>query len=214
MAESGMWISCCCRWYSTGGRFTREVKAADKGIFRVYERRKLRVNVSRSEVMTCIRMEGDRIMNVALNGKLLEEVELFKYLGSYIREWQRDKWRCEILNEQNRKDVWRNEEIVLSVNNFECKILKQQWYMQHCTGLKLGIWEQQKKNLIQGSWSVWELEKYVDCGVTLMNQVRNEMWERERENCGCQRVGWLNRAGCIEVVWPRRENGRKENNKI
>ncbi len=34
--------------------------------------------------MKCIRMLDDRIMNVVLNGKLLEEVKLFKYLGPYI----------------------------------------------------------------------------------------------------------------------------------
>ena len=49
---------------------------------RVCERRKLRVNVSKSKVMRCSRYgNGDR-MNVILNGEPLEEVDCFKYLGS------------------------------------------------------------------------------------------------------------------------------------
>ncbi len=50
-----------------------------KKFWRVCERRKFMVNVSRSKVMKCIRMVDDRVMNVDLNGKLLEEIELFKY---------------------------------------------------------------------------------------------------------------------------------------
>ena len=34
--------------------------------------------------MRCMRIVDDRKMNVALIGKLLEEVESFKYLGSYV----------------------------------------------------------------------------------------------------------------------------------
>ena len=51
---------------------------------RVYERRKLRVNVGKSKVMRCSRDgNGDR-MHVILNGKPLEEVDCFKYLGSQV----------------------------------------------------------------------------------------------------------------------------------
>ena len=52
---------------------------------RVCERRKLRVNVSKSKVMRCSRYgNGDRmhVMHVILNGEPLEEVDCFKYLGS------------------------------------------------------------------------------------------------------------------------------------
>ena len=49
---------------------------------RVCERRKLKVNVSKSKVMRCSRYgNGDR-MHVMLNGEPLEEVDCFKYLGS------------------------------------------------------------------------------------------------------------------------------------
>ena len=47
-----------------------------KTFWRVCERRKLRAKVSRSKVMKCIRMVDDRIMNVALNGKLIEKVNI------------------------------------------------------------------------------------------------------------------------------------------
>ena len=51
---------------------------------RVWERRKLRVNVGMSKVMGCSRYgNGDR-MHVILNGEPLEEVDLFKYLGSQV----------------------------------------------------------------------------------------------------------------------------------
>ena len=51
---------------------------------RVCERRKLRVNVGKSEVMWCSRYgNGDR-MHVILNGEPLEEVDCFKYLRSQV----------------------------------------------------------------------------------------------------------------------------------
>ena len=51
---------------------------------RVCKRRKLRVNVGKSKVMGCSRYgNGDR-MHVILNGKTLEEVDCFKYLGSQV----------------------------------------------------------------------------------------------------------------------------------
>ena len=51
---------------------------------RVCERRKLRVNVSKSKVMCCSRREDGVRMNVRLKGELLEEVDKFKYLGAII----------------------------------------------------------------------------------------------------------------------------------
>ena len=51
---------------------------------RVWERRKLRVNIGKSKVMRCSRYgNGDR-MHVILNGKPLEEVGCFKYLWSQV----------------------------------------------------------------------------------------------------------------------------------
>ncbi len=51
---------------------------------RACERRILRVNVSKSKVMKGIRMVDDRKRIVALDRKLLEEVECFKNLGSRV----------------------------------------------------------------------------------------------------------------------------------
>ena len=51
---------------------------------RVYERRKLRVNVGKSKVKWSSRYgNGDRI-HVILNAELLEEVDCLKYLGSQV----------------------------------------------------------------------------------------------------------------------------------
>ena len=51
---------------------------------RVCERRKLQVNVGKSQVMRCTRNEDGVRLNVMLNGEALEEVDQFKYLGSAI----------------------------------------------------------------------------------------------------------------------------------
>ncbi len=48
-------------------------------------RRKMRVNEGKSKVIHYTRRVHDRRMNVALNGKLLEEVEYLKYLGSHMQ---------------------------------------------------------------------------------------------------------------------------------
>ena len=63
---------------ANGGRFEINYKLA------VCERRKLGVNVGKSKVMRCSRCgNGDR-MQVMLNGKPLEKVDCFKYLGSQV----------------------------------------------------------------------------------------------------------------------------------
>ena len=51
---------------------------------RVCERRKLRVNVGKSKVMRCFRYGNVDRLHVILNGKPLEEVDCFKYLGSQV----------------------------------------------------------------------------------------------------------------------------------
>ena len=51
---------------------------------RVWERRKLRVNVGKNKVMRCSRYgNGDRL-HVILNGEPLEEVYCFKYMGPQV----------------------------------------------------------------------------------------------------------------------------------
>ena len=51
---------------------------------RVSEKRKLRVNVGKSNVMRCSRYGNEGRMHVILNGEPLEEVDCFKYLGSQV----------------------------------------------------------------------------------------------------------------------------------
>ena len=49
---------------------------------RVCERRKLKVNVGKSNVMRCSRYGNGGQLHVILNGQPLEEVDCFKYLES------------------------------------------------------------------------------------------------------------------------------------
>ena len=51
---------------------------------RIFERRKLKVNVNNSEMMHCSRQVDGGRLNMSLNGEMLEEVDHFKYLGSRI----------------------------------------------------------------------------------------------------------------------------------
>ena len=51
---------------------------------RVCERRKLRVNINKSKVMSCVRNGNVGGMNVKLNGEMLEEEESFEYLGACV----------------------------------------------------------------------------------------------------------------------------------
>ena len=51
---------------------------------RVYERRKLRVNVGNSKVIRCSRYGNGSRMHVILNCEPLEEVNCFQYLGSQV----------------------------------------------------------------------------------------------------------------------------------
>ena len=51
---------------------------------RVCKRRKLRVDVGKSEVMSCSRYGNGGRLHVILNGAPLEEVDCFKYLGPQV----------------------------------------------------------------------------------------------------------------------------------
>ena len=51
---------------------------------RVCERRKLRVNVGKIKVMRCLIYGNGGRMHVILNGKPLEELDCFKYLGLQV----------------------------------------------------------------------------------------------------------------------------------
>ena len=47
-------------------------------------RRKLGVNVNKCKVLRCAREVQVGDMNIRLNGEVLEEVQMFKYLGSNV----------------------------------------------------------------------------------------------------------------------------------
>ena len=47
-------------------------------------RKKLRVNIGKSEVMRCSRYGICGRMHVTINGEPLQEVDCFKYLGSQV----------------------------------------------------------------------------------------------------------------------------------
>ena len=51
---------------------------------RVFQRRKLRVNIGESKVMRCSRYGNGGRMHEILNGEPLEEMDCFKYLGSQV----------------------------------------------------------------------------------------------------------------------------------
>ena len=86
---------------SNGGRFERNqlLSADDTALVadsegklcrlvsefgRACEKRKLRANVGKSKVMRCSRYGNEDRMHVILNGKPLEEVDCFKYMGSQV----------------------------------------------------------------------------------------------------------------------------------
>ena len=48
------------------------------------ERKKLKVNVGKSRVMVCAKIERRKCLNLKLNGKILEEADPFNNLGSNI----------------------------------------------------------------------------------------------------------------------------------
>ena len=51
---------------------------------RVCTRRKLSVNIEKCKVLRCAREVQVGDMNIRLNGEVLEEVSMFKYLGSNV----------------------------------------------------------------------------------------------------------------------------------
>ena len=82
-------------------------------------RRKLRVNESKGKVMKYTRMVDCSRINFALNGKLLEEVECFKYLGSHIAiDGEVDEEVKFTMNKEG-KAYGGMKKGVLSLNHFE-----------------------------------------------------------------------------------------------
>ena len=141
---------------------------------RACERRKLRVNVSKSKVMRCTRSEDGARMNVSLNGEVLEEVDQFKYLGSVVAAngrieadvCNRVKEGCKTLGAM--KGVMKCRGLGMNVKKvlYEKVVVPTVTYGSECWGMKVG--ERQKLN-------VFEMRCLRSmAGVSRMDRVRNE----------------------------------------
>ena len=109
---------------------------------RVCERRKFKVNVGKSKVMRWSRYgNGDR-MHVILNGKPLEEVDCFKYLGSQVAaDGGSERDVVHRMNEGYR--AWGALESVLSNRGLgirpTCVHTKEYLYQLRCTEQRHGV---------------------------------------------------------------------------
>ena len=148
---------------------------------RVCERRKLRVNVGKSKVMTCSRYgNGDR-MHVILNREPLEKVDCFKYLGSQVAAdggCERDV--VHRMNEGYRawgalKSVLSNSGLGIKAKKclFEVLILPMALYGAEAWGMRSD--ERRKVNVLEMKC----LRSLV--GVSPMDRVRNEEVRRRAE---------------------------------
>ena len=147
---------------------------------RVCERRKLRVNVGKSNVMRCTRYENGTRLNVTLDGEVLEEVDQFKYLGSIIAAnggveadvRHRVNEGCKVLGAM--KGVMRNRGLRLNVKKvlYEKVIVPTVTYGSELWGMKVS--ERQRLN-------VFEMKCLRSmAGVSRLDRFRNEE-VRERE---------------------------------
>ena len=136
---------------------------------RVCERWKSRLNVGKSKVMRCTRNEDDARLNAMLNGKALEEVDQFKYLGSVIAAnggveadvRQRVNERCKVLD--TLKGVMKNRGLGMNVKKVLCEkeVLPTVMYGSE-------------------SWAVKVTERQIKClrsmtGVSRLDRVRDEV---------------------------------------
>ena len=142
---------------------------------KVFERRKLRVNVGKSKVMRCTRNEDGAGLNAMLNGEALQEVGQFKYLDSVIAAnggveadvCRRVNEGCKVLRALKR--VMKNRGLGMNV---EKVILPTVMYGSESRGMK--VTERQKLN-------VFEMKCLRSMtGVSRLDRVRNEIVERER----------------------------------
>ena len=141
---------------------------------RVCERRKLRVNVSKSKVMRCTRNEDGARLNVMLIGEVLEEVDQFKYLGSVIAAnggVEADVRHivnegCKVLGAL--KGVMKNRGLGMNVKVlYEKVVLPTLMYGSESWGMK--VTERQKLN-------VFEMKCLRSMtGVSRLDRVRNEV---------------------------------------
>ena len=70
--------------YCSSDRIGRAAQCLVRDFGRECKRRKLRVNVYKSKVMSVGGSEDPSILNITLNGERVEVVNSFKYLGSFF----------------------------------------------------------------------------------------------------------------------------------
>ena len=145
---------------------------------RVCERRKLKVNVGKSKVMKCGKDTCTVKMNVTLGGQVLEEVNVFKYLGSNVVASSCEEVEvCHRINEGSKmmgvlKQVVRNKN--LSMNAKRCLYERvvvptvtygaETWNLREIHRKKLNVFEMR---CLRGM-----------VGVTRLDKVRNEIVRR------------------------------------
>lgn len=141
---------------------------------RVCERRKLSVNVGKSKVLRCARDGRMGGMNIVLNGKMLEEVSVFKYLGSNVTAdgscenevVHRVNEGAKVLGAVNRVVKGRSVNLDVKKCLYERVIVPTVLYGAETWGMR----EDERKKL-----NVFEMRCLRSMlGVTRMDRIRNE----------------------------------------
>ena len=162
----------------------------------VCERRKLNVNVSKSKVMWCNR-EGRQGLHISLNGKRLEEVNCFRYLGVDVKSDGRSEVEVAHRMEKGMQvfgalgSVWKGKGVSVEakVGMYESIVVPTVLY--GCETWCLNARERKKVDVME-----MKCLRSI-CGVRLVDRVRNE---RVRERCGIK-VRLLERANRGVLRW-------------
>ena len=152
------------------------------------DRRKLNVNVGKSKVMRCAREERVERMNVVLKGQVLEEVNVFKYLGSNVSaDGSCEKEVISRVNEGGK--VWGAVNRVVGSMNVRLDVKKCLYERVVVPTVLYGseAWSMREKE--RKKLNVFEMKCLRSMiGVTRMDRVRNER-VRERTGVMCDLAG-------------------------
>ena len=140
----------------------------------VCERRKLKVNVGKSKVMVCGKVERRERLNLRLNEEILEEVDSFRYLGSIVSKnggvsedvISRVNEGAKVSGAMNR--IWRVRSLGVNVKRmmYESIVVPTVLYGAETWGLNV----REKRRL-----NVMEMKCLRSiCGVTIRDRIRNE----------------------------------------
>ena len=140
----------------------------------VCERRKLKVNVGKSKVMVCGKVERRERLNLRLNEEILEEVDSFRYLGSIVGKnggvsedvISRVNEGAKVSGAMNR--IWRVRSLGVNVKRmmYERIVVPTVLYGAETWGLNV----REKRRL-----NVMEMKCLRSiCGVTIRDRIRNE----------------------------------------